>query len=234
VRRTPIHEISVVVPAHDEEDRIGPCLESLRVAATHPSLARTAVRVVVVLDSCSDQTGERADRLGVDAIEVSARSVGPARSAGFAHLLGRAGVADRHHWLATTDADSKVPPEWLARQLSWHRRGAEAVAGTVEVQDWSEQPARVRHRFGRHQRAHGLDDGHGHVHGANLGLSADVYRRAGGVPHLPLAEDHALWDAVGATGALRISAPDLPVVTSSRRDGRAVGGFSDLLRSLSD
>ena len=227
-------EIGVVVPAHDEERRIDACLASLRVAARHPALEGRRLRVVVVLDACSDRTGDRVARdRDVDIVEVDHRSVGPARSAGFDHLLRAAGVADHRHWLATTDADSLVPADWLARQLEWRRRGADAVAGTVDVRDWSEQPASVRHHFERHQRSYGLGFDHPHVHGANLGLSAAAYRAAGGVPHIDRAEDHALWDAVGAAGLRRVSAPDLPVITSSRRDGRAAGGFSDLLRSLS-
>jgi glycosyltransferase involved in cell wall biosynthesis len=227
-------EIGVVVPAHDEERRIGACLASLQVAARHPALEGRRLRVVVVLDACSDRTADRVAQDGeVAIVEVAHRSVGPARSAGFDHLLRAAGVADHRHWLATTDADSLVPADWLARQLEWRRRGADAVAGTVDVLDWSEQPASVRHRFERHQRASGLGFDHPHVHGANLGLSAAAYRAAGGVPHIDRAEDHALWDAVGAAGLRRVSAPDLAVVTSSRRDGRAAGGFSDLLRSLS-
>ena len=91
----------------------------------------------------------------------------------------------------------------------------------------------MRHHFERHQRSHGLGFDHPHVHGANLGLSAAAYRAAGGVPHIDLAEDHALWDAVGAAGLRRVGARRPPVVTSSRPDGRAAGGFSDLLRSLS-
>ena len=164
-------EIGVVVPAHDEERRIGACLASLRVAARHPALEGRRLRVVVVLDACSDRTGDRVARdRDVDIVEVAHRSVGPARSAGFDHLLRAAGVADHRHWLATTDADSLVPADWLARQLEWRRRGADAVAGTVDVRDWSEQPASVRHHFERHQRSHGLGFDHPHVHGANLGL----------------------------------------------------------------
>jgi glycosyltransferase involved in cell wall biosynthesis len=232
VKRTPAAEISVVVPAHNEERSIDACLASLQVAARHQSLIGCAVRVLVVLDACTDRTGDRTTRFDVETVEVAHRSVGRARSAGFTHLLRRTDVADRHHWLATTDADSSVPPDWLVRQLAWRRRGADAVAGTVTVDDWTEQPERVRRRFEQRQRISGLGVAHPHVHGANLGLSAEVYRRVGGVPALALAEDHALWAAVGATGVRRVSVPDLPVVTSSRRHGRAAGGFSDLLRSL--
>jgi SAM-dependent methyltransferase len=41
-------------------------------------------------------------------------------------------------WLATTDADTVVPPGWLRRQLSYAGRGWDVVLGTVEVADWAE------------------------------------------------------------------------------------------------
>ena len=46
-----VREITVVVPAHDEAELIGACLESLDVAAAAVSVP---VRVVVVADACTD------------------------------------------------------------------------------------------------------------------------------------------------------------------------------------
>jgi hypothetical protein len=48
-----------------------------------------------------------------------------------------AGHAPDRIWLATTDADSRVPGSWLQDQLAFARRGFDAVAGTVRVHDWS-------------------------------------------------------------------------------------------------
>ncbi len=112
---------------------------------------------------------------------MQAHNVGVARAAGFAAVLAReAGRPAEQMWLATTDADSTVPADWLAEQLRLAAKGAEVVAGTVRVQDWSEQPAAARDRFhagyGRPGR------GHLHVHGANLGMSATAYLDAGGIP----------------------------------------------------
>lgn len=82
-------------------------------------------------------------------------------------------------WLATTDADSAVPPDWLSAQLEIaSRRDARGVAGTVAVRDWgtySRSSARSCEQF----YARG-GDVHSHVHGANLGGGrADAYRAAG-------------------------------------------------------
>lgn len=70
-----------------------------------------------------------------------------------------------------------------------------------------------------------------HVHGANLGVSADAYRRAGGFPPLKCSEDAALVDRLIATGA-RIAWSAAPrVTTSARTVARVRGGFGDTLIS---
>ena len=73
-------------------------------------------------------------------------------------------------------------------------------------------------------------DGHLHVHGANLGMVAEAYVAAGGVPPLALAEDHALVAALRARGSRLVATGRIPVVTSGRRESRTVGGFADHLR----
>ncbi len=223
-----IRAIGVVVPVQDEQQLLPACLASLRRAARHPALQGVTVHVVPVLDSCSDASGEVA---GDGALEVSARNVGVARAAGFTEVLRReAGRPDTELWLATTDADSQVPADWLAVQLSLAAQGAEVVAGTVRVADWGDQPASVRHAFAR---SYGRPaDGHLHVHGANLGLSASAYLAAGGVPPLALAEDQALVDDLLAHGHRLVATGRNPVLTSARRESRTVGGFADHLRGL--
>jgi hypothetical protein len=68
-----------------------------------------------------------------------------------------------------------------------------------------------------------------HVHGANLGVRADVYRRAGGLRDLRTAEDHDLWRRLIQLSARTVSTSRIEVVTSSRRVGRAPHGFADSL-----
>ena len=50
---------------------------------------------------------------------IRARNVGAARAVGMAGLLRRTAATDPAAvWLATTDADTVVPPGWLRRQRS--------------------------------------------------------------------------------------------------------------------
>ena len=220
-----IRAVGIVVPVHDERELLPACLVSLRAAAQHPALHGLAVHIVPVLDACGDDSGE----VAVASIEVAERNVGVARAAGFAEVLRREdGRTAGDIWLATTDADSTVPSDWLAVQLELASCGAQAVAGTVRVQDWSEQPETARARFDRTYGVPG--DGHLHVHGANLGICAAAYVAAGGVPPLALAEDHALVAALRARGSRLVATGRIPVMTSGRRESRTVGGFADHLR----
>lgn len=212
--------IGVVVPAHNEEALLKPCLIALAEASCHPLLDGEAVRIVVVLDACDDRTGVIAHAHGAQTLSVSARNVGIARAAG-ADLL----LAEGARWLAFTDADSRVSPGWLAAQLAL---GADAVCGSIAVDDWSEHPQSVRDFF----RATYMDaDGHRHVHGANLGVSAQAYLRAGGFPPCACSEDVGLVDRLIATGAQIAWSAAPRVVTSARTAVRAHGGFGDTLVS---
>ena len=229
-----IEAIGVVVPARNEETLLPACLASLAATAAHPALAGVRVRVVVVLDSCTDRSAHVVRASRVRALEVEAGNVGVARAAGVADLLCQEPSVDRERvWLAMTDADTTVPYHWLPAQLALARAGADVVVGTVQVDAWEEHPPAMAQRFATHYATGFGSSGHTHVHGANLGVRASAYLRAGGVAALALSEDHALVEACSATGASVVRTADLPVTTSSRRTGRAAGGFADLLVGLS-
>src|SRR6202041_2628279 len=80
-----IREIGIVVPAHDEAARLPACLAAIHRATAHSNLPRT--RVVVVADSCRDGTARVAERGGAYLLEVTKRSAGAARRAGFEGVL---------------------------------------------------------------------------------------------------------------------------------------------------
>jgi glycosyltransferase involved in cell wall biosynthesis len=210
--------IGVIVPAHNEEALLAPCLAALIEASRHEDLAGEAVRIVVVLDACSDFSGAIARAYGIETLTLKARNVGIARASG-ADLL----LADGARWLAFTDADSRVSPGWLVAQLAL---GADAVCGSIAVDDWSAHPHSVREYF---RKTYVDADGHRHIHGANLGVSADAYRRAGGFPPLKCSEDVALVDRLIALGAHIAWSAAPRVITSARAAARARGGFGDTL-----
>ena len=69
-----------------------------------------------------------------------------------------------------------------------------------------------------------------HVHGANLGVRADVYRSVGGFDPHPEHEDVMLVERVIAFGAPTRTTDGCCVATSARRIGRTPGGFAAHLR----
>jgi len=213
--------IAVTLPAHNEEQLIAACLQSLNVAALHPALRDEQVVIVVALDRCSDATGWICERFGVEVITVDAGCVGVARAAASERALALGA-----RWIGCTDADSVVPPDWLARQLQC---GASAFCGVVAVGDWLDYPQALRDQFLQGEHA---VDGHPHVHGANMGFSAVAYRQCGGFAPLTTGEDVALIQAMHGAGmqVARLASPR--VMTSARRHARAPHGFSEFLRRL--
>jgi glycosyltransferase involved in cell wall biosynthesis len=226
-----IEAVGVVVPAHDEEDLLPRCLAA--VGRAERELAGIRVHLVVVADACRDRTAEVAREAKATVVEIGARCVGAARAAGFREVLSRTERLDPASvWLATTDADTLVPPEWLAAQLGYAAAGWDAVVGTVRVTDWSEHPPAVRRLF---EDRYGDSRGdHPHVHGANLGFTARAYLAAGGFAPRPTAEDHAFVRSLAAVGGRILHTGEVTVVTSARRVSRAPLGFGHLLAGLAD
>ena len=226
-----IRSFGVIVPAHDEQDLLPSCLASLRRAAR--AVRGTPVHLVVVADACRDQTALAARRGGAAVVTIGARSVGTARAAGVREVLRRTAHLDPSDvWLATTDADTLVPPCWLREQARYASHGWDAVAGTIRVADWSRYQPGMRTLFNRRYDAGTGTGPHSHVHGANLGFRAAAYLRAGGFPDVPTAEDHALVTALIAAGSRVHRTRALPVVTSARRVARAPHGLSSYLTEL--
>ena len=102
------------------------------------------------------------------------------------------------------------------------------MAGIVSVDSFEGHGPEVPKRF---QNSYSIlaDGTHPHIHGANLGVRADRYVRAGGWANLKTGEDHDLWGRLQRTGARLLSSARLQVVTSGRRVGRAPNGFADAL-----
>lgn len=214
--------IGILIPVHNEEALLGECLEAAMIAARHPGLLGESVQILVVLDSCSDASGAIAQTFAVQHLEVQARNVGHVRGVGARHLLNQGA-----RWISCTDADSRVAPDWLVAQLALN---ADAVCGTVTVDTWSEgfdSAAQIRYLQG-----YQACDGHRHIHGANLGISAGAYIRAGGFEPLACHEDVQLVRDLERCGALIAWSHSPQVVTSARLEARAQGGFGDYLKSL--
>ncbi len=227
----PVRAIAVVIPARNEEALLGACLESVSVTAARVGLPTV---IALVLDRCSDGSAAVAHSyrsvMPLLLVEGIFPGIGCVRDAGVAHA--------RHHfasmpaasvWVANTDADTVVPDNWLEQQRNQADTGLDLLLGTVEP-----DPALPGQE---HARAlwfseHDLRDGHGHVHGANLGIRLSELDRVGGFGEARVGEDAGVAVRVQSSNDRWCATDSTRVVTSSRRQGRAEHGFAEYLREL--
>ncbi|HEY66471.1 MAG TPA: glycosyltransferase family 2 protein [Caldilineae bacterium] len=95
--------VSVVIPAFNEEKYLGACLHALR-RQTYPA---NRYEVIVVNNASTDATATIARRYGARVVWEPRRGIPRARQAGFR--------AARGEIIASTDADTVVPPDWIER-----------------------------------------------------------------------------------------------------------------------
>ncbi len=155
----------VGIPARDEAERIGACLDSFAAQRRRGGreFPRAAFEVIVLANNCADATADAArgaaarhPGLRVHVVEAqlpaAAAHVGTARRwlmdvacRRLAHELGRPGGI-----VATTDADARVSPTWLDATEREVARGAEAVGGYIRAcpRELAALPAELR-RFGQ-------------------------------------------------------------------------------------
>lgn len=112
---------AIVIPAKDEVERVRGCLDSVVAAAAR---IRSPVAVVLVAHRCSDRTEEIAreafsnlrGRIEGMVLRLDEGNVAAARSAGAMaglYLLSAYGIDFEQTWLLSTDADSRVAPDWI-------------------------------------------------------------------------------------------------------------------------
>lgn len=100
--------LSFVIPAHNEEALLGACLESVRCEIER---GRYPADIVVVDNASTDRTAEIAASFpGVRVIREPRKGLVRARAAGYAATSGVL--------VANVDADTEIPPGWLATVFS--------------------------------------------------------------------------------------------------------------------
>ncbi|MHB8380404.1 MAG: glycosyltransferase family 2 protein [Acidimicrobiales bacterium] len=233
-RRT--EAVGVVVPVHNEQELLAAALESLVGAFDELSPRGLATKMVIVLDACRDASEEIArewqhvlarERSRVELLVVTchATNVGYARGLGCSTLLTQwSRLSPAKVWLATTDADSRVPKDWIATQVIQHEAGVDHWSGRVSVTDWSERRYEARQKWLDLYEREGQP-----IHGASLGFNAAAYLAAGGFQALATGEDRSLHRTFVAQGVRAYYDPATRVITSARRQARAPLGFAHAL-----
>jgi cellulose synthase/poly-beta-1,6-N-acetylglucosamine synthase-like glycosyltransferase len=242
--------IAVAVPARNEAERLGACLERLTTLERDDRVRSLAV--VVLANNCEDATVEAAESIAEawpGTVRVRSVTLGAGRAnAGWARRLALDAAAEHlqspHDVLMSTDADTWPAPDWVRRTLDHLDRGWDAVAGLARLDPGEVRrlPAGYRRRFAQIRRYQASLDRlkaardasepwprHFYEGGASMALTLSAYRAIGGAPTPSVGEDKALFDAVRRAGGRVRHPTDVRVVTSARLQGRASGGASDTL-----
>jgi hypothetical protein len=240
----------IAIPVRNEAERIEACLRAIDAQTGIPA---GSLGVVLFLNNCTDATeaivADLVPRLSVP-VRVTTMDYAGAH-AGWARREAMDRAAD---WLGpdgmilSTDADSRVPPDWVARNRDALDRGADAVAGRIEL-DAAERALLPPSLHWRGEREDIYSDllteaearidpdphdpwpCHRTTIGATLGVSVAAYRAVGGMPAIALGEDGAFVALLLAQGLHVRHDPAILVTVSGRLVGRAPGGVADTIRA---
>ncbi len=96
-------DVSVVVPAHNEEKYVRRCIDSIRAAAAqYPG----SVEIIVVCNRCTDRTAAIAEENGAAVVLNEDRCIASVRNAGIRAARGRT--------ILTMDCDNRMTPGTIA------------------------------------------------------------------------------------------------------------------------
>ncbi|MCJ2123584.1 glycosyltransferase [Methylobacterium sp. J-077] len=242
----------VCIPARNEAERLPLLLASL--ARQEGFSAEAPLRVVVLANNCTDGTvpairalEESGALASVRLRVIEAALTGAEAHVGTARRMALDAGAD---WLdaeagpdgilLTTDADARLPADWIAANLA-ALRGADVVGGRLEIDDDGAADPRLADLHARIERywegvrrledildppPHDPAPRHGDHTGASFAVPVALYRAVGGLPPLPCGEDNALVGLLCARGARLRHSPDVRVMVSARHQGRVSGGMA--------
>jgi hypothetical protein len=243
----------VAIPVRNEAERVGACLEAL---AAQRGIGASGLGVVLFLNNCTDETAHVVASLR-PSLRIPVRMIERTFAGANAGWARREAMEAAANWLdesepldgliLTTDADSRVPDDWVARNLAAVASGVDAVAGRIalDAADAARLPAALHVRgsleAGYEARLIALEalidpvphdpwPRHWTTSGATLAVRLAAYRRVGGMPPLAVGEDKAFVSSLLTSDARVRHDPDILVVTSGRLDGRAPGGAADTMK----
>ena len=202
--------ISVIIPAYNEEKKIGKCLGSLVNQITTKKF-----EVIVVDNNSSDKTAEIAgqfeNKLNIKILKQKIRGRGAARQKGFLQATGRI--------LLSSDADTLVPPDWIETlSKTLQESNAVAITGTCQINDCGFLTNLIFNFFQPIcMGIYRLLFGHYWLSGFSFGIYKEAYQKSGGFnKNLNTQEDIDLSFRVSKIGHI-IFISSLPVVFSGRR-----------------
>jgi hypothetical protein len=244
-----LSSLVVAIPVKDEAERIASCLRAL---SRQSGISQH--QIVLLLNNCTDDSAavvkDLAPNLPIPVHQFEVTLPPEHAYAGYARRLAMQAAEDfvaPQGVLLTTDADACVYPNWIATNLFALREGADAVAGCIEINPAEAAliPPKLHQDDARECAYAALLDEidarldwdpadpwprHSEQSGASIAVTVDAYRRAGGIPWVPLGEDRAFFEALRRIDARIRHTPEVRVVVSGRILGRAAGGMADTIR----
>lgn len=243
----------IAIPVRNEVERIEACLRAIDAQV---DFAAGSLGLVLFLNNCTDGTDALVARL-VPTLSIPARVASEDFSGAHAGWARRKAMDLAAAWLGdtgnmgmilSTDADSRVPPNWVARNRAAIEAGADAVAGRVELD--AAEAALLPPSLPARGRLEDIYDAliteaearidpdpndpwpcHRTAIGATLAVTRIAYQAVGGMPEIPLGEDGAFIARLIEHGLRVRHATDVCVTISARLTGRAPGGVADTIRS---
>ena len=123
-------ELSVVIPAYNEAERIGPTLEAI---TKHLNAAEASYEIIIVSDGSTDSTDEIVSTHSQNDNRIRLISYQPNKGKG--HAVRRGMLEARAHHVLLTDADLATPIEDLHKLEEVAANGYEVVAGSRALKD---------------------------------------------------------------------------------------------------
>jgi GT2 family glycosyltransferase len=241
--------VCVAVPACNEADHIGSCLEALsRQSFAHP------FSILVDANNCTDATAAVVRRiaaktpLDIHLLETRNAAIrAPAAVARRRSVNAAMEIAGRSGVVLMSDADSIVAPDWIETNVRSIRQGMDVICGTISPV-FAEVVALPHFVLERGAREFAIEQAHIEIEclldgrpwdpwprhrtesAASLACRVEALVRVGGVPIVEPGEDRELVKLIRRSGGRIRHLLQAQVTTSCRLDGRARGGWADDLR----
>lgn len=251
----------MTIPARNEELLLPQALEALRqqVDLNGTPLTPESFEVILLLNNCTDHSAAvarswqaRHPAFPLHVVERTFREgeahAGTARKLLMDAAANRLGDDDgQTAAILSTDADTEVAPDWIARNLQALERGADAVGGRILLRetDLATLPERVRRAYEQDRRYAALvaeledildpqtgDPWPRHLDhfGSSLACTPKAYALAGGMAAAATLEDEDFVTRLRRACLHLRHEPAVRVFTSGRLHGRTSLGLAKQFR----
>jgi len=250
-------ELCVIIPVRNEAALLSCTLQRLTYQQdlfARP-LAHARYEIILLANNCTDDSARIARRharehptLRLHVVErdfhKTRAHVGTARRMLMDEACRRLTKRGRSV-IASTDGDTLVSETWIAATIAEIKIGADAVGGRILLSPQARQTlTRNAYRYHTQDEQYRLlaatleslrdplahDPAPHHQHfGASFAVTAEVYRKAGGIPVVAFLEDVAFYERLRSVDARFRHSRSVQVETSARTHGRVPIGLSQQL-----